>query len=165
MPQWVDALTLWLLVVNLGITFGAGIYEARINVPQWLRGRRPGEGRRWNREVAAEANVGPRFWAYFSTVPLTILTPVSLIRALMAHPPLKGWWLGASLIALFERLLTFGYFVPTLLRLLRNVIRPQSSATVKAVQWAHLAIVRHAAILLAWLAALKAFATFYRTGG
>ena len=27
---------LWLFVVNLGVVFGAGIYEARISVPRWV---------------------------------------------------------------------------------------------------------------------------------
>ena len=27
---------LWLFVINLGIAFGAGLYESRITVPQWL---------------------------------------------------------------------------------------------------------------------------------
>lgn len=27
---------LWLFVINLGIAFGAGLYESRTTVPQWL---------------------------------------------------------------------------------------------------------------------------------
>lgn len=26
---------LWLFVINLGIAFGAGLYEARVVIPQW----------------------------------------------------------------------------------------------------------------------------------
>jgi hypothetical protein len=26
---------LWLLVINLGVAFGAGIYEARVMIPAW----------------------------------------------------------------------------------------------------------------------------------
>lgn len=36
---------LWLFVLNLGIAFGAGLYEARISVARWLgppQGPRPG---------------------------------------------------------------------------------------------------------------------------
>lgn len=38
---------LWLFILNLGIAFGAGLYESRIAVPQWLSGT-PEAGYRWN---------------------------------------------------------------------------------------------------------------------
>ena len=44
----VVSILLWLFVINLGIAFGAGLYESRIAVPQWLTtpgGRRPMERR------------------------------------------------------------------------------------------------------------------------
>jgi hypothetical protein len=28
---------LWLFVINLGVAFGAGIYESRVVIPQWVR--------------------------------------------------------------------------------------------------------------------------------
>jgi len=36
MGECVTKIALWLFVINLGITFGAGLYEARIEFPQWL---------------------------------------------------------------------------------------------------------------------------------
>lgn len=36
---------LWLFVINLGIAVGAGLYESRIAVPQWLSLRAPLECR------------------------------------------------------------------------------------------------------------------------
>lgn len=33
---WIARTLLWLFVINLGIAFGAGFYEARIVFPQWL---------------------------------------------------------------------------------------------------------------------------------
>lgn len=73
MPNFIVHAVLWLLVINLGIAFGAGLYESRITVPQWLSFA-PGSGYRWNPAAAAAANVGLRFWAYVTTVPLTLLT-------------------------------------------------------------------------------------------
>jgi hypothetical protein len=35
MRQYVPKVLLWLFVVNLGIAFGAGIYESRVVIPQW----------------------------------------------------------------------------------------------------------------------------------
>jgi hypothetical protein len=42
---------LWLFVINLGIAFGAGLYESRITVPQWLTFSQD-SGYHWNAEVA-----------------------------------------------------------------------------------------------------------------
>jgi hypothetical protein len=36
MAQSVTEILLWLFVMNLGIVCGAGIYEARIVIPQWV---------------------------------------------------------------------------------------------------------------------------------
>jgi len=73
-------LILSLFVINLGIAFGAGLYESRIIVPQWLSFS-PGSGYRWNAEVARQANVGIRFWVYVTTVPLTLLFLASFVAA------------------------------------------------------------------------------------
>jgi hypothetical protein len=36
MQQYVPEIVLWLFVINLGIAFGAGLYEKRIILPQWF---------------------------------------------------------------------------------------------------------------------------------
>ena len=53
-PHIADVL-LWLFVINLGVTFGAGLYESRVAVPQWLP-YSPGSGYRWDAAAAREAN-------------------------------------------------------------------------------------------------------------
>jgi hypothetical protein len=71
---------LWLFVINLGIVLGAGLYEARIEFPQWLVYSAE-SGYRWDAEAARHANTGLRFWVYVTTVPLTLLTLANLIAA------------------------------------------------------------------------------------
>jgi hypothetical protein len=51
MAESVARIVLWLFVINLGIAFGAGLYEGRIVVPQWLSAT-PDSGYRWNAGVA-----------------------------------------------------------------------------------------------------------------
>ena len=53
--------------------------------------------------------------------------------------------------------MTFVYFIPTTLKLMANETLPKSEPVATAVQWVHLGYMRHAAILVAWLTALKAF--------
>lgn len=155
---------LWLFVINLGIAFGAGLYETRITVPQWLSFT-PGSGFRWNPAAAREANVGLRFWVYITTVPLTLLTLASLVGAWGSPEPVRSWWLGAAGAALVDRILTFGYFIPTMVKLMRGEPGPESAAAAKAQQWVRLGYLRHAATLIAWLGALEAFGLTYRSGG
>jgi hypothetical protein len=155
---------LWLYILNLGIAFGAGLYESRITVPQWLS-RTPEGGYRWNPAAAAEADVGLRFWSFVTTIPLTLLTLASLVLLWGAPEPARRWWLISVVAALVDRALTFLYFIPTMIRLMRGDVRPESVAVAKARQWVRLGYVRHAATLIAWLAALQAFALIQRYGG
>ncbi len=146
---------LWLFVLNLGIAFGAGLYEGRIVLANWLTSSPDGR-RHWNADAARRDDTGLRFWAFVTTGPLTLLTLANLVVAWQAAGPVRGWWLAAGVAALVDRVFTFAYFIPTMIGLLRATDSPESVAT--AVRWAKLNHVRHAILLTAWLAALKAFA-------
>jgi hypothetical protein len=151
---------LWLFVIFLGITFGAGIYEERITVPRWLSSSE-GSGRHWNADAARCDDTGRRFWAFVTTMPLTLLTLASLTVAWRVPSPLRDWWLAAAIFALGDRIFTFSYFIPTMLRLMRAADSAES--VMKASQWVNLSYVRLALALAAWLAALKAFSLLYLT--
>src|SRR4029453_13386723 len=103
-----SALLLSLFIINLGIALGAGMYESRIVVPQWLNRSSDG-GTQWNAAAAVAANVGLRFWVYVTTVPLTLLTFANLFAALQAVGPARNWWLVAVVAAALDRASTFGY--------------------------------------------------------
>jgi len=126
MSRATSAILLWLFVINLGVTFGAGIYEHRIVVSRWLK--TPGNATAsWNADAARQDDTGRRFWAFVSTMPLTLLTLISLYAAWRADGPVRFWWLSAALAALADRLFTFSYFIPTMVRLMAV---PDSSESV-----------------------------------
>jgi hypothetical protein len=154
MSESLSRVFLWLFVINLGIAFGAGLYEGRIVLSQWI-GSSPDSVLHWNAEAARRDDTGLRFWAFVTTVPLTLLTLANLIAAWRAVGPVRGWWLAAGVAALADRVFTFSYFIPTMVGLMRAPDSSESVAT--AVRWANLNYVRHAIVLAAWLAALKAF--------
>jgi hypothetical protein len=52
---------LWLLVINLGIAFGAGLYESRIVTSEWLSSSE--SVLRWNAEAARRNNTGKGWFA------------------------------------------------------------------------------------------------------
>lgn len=159
--SWQKSL-LWLLVLNLAIALGAGLYEHRIVFADWLVPE-AGAGYRWLAEVAVQDDTGRRFWAFVTTGPLTLLTLASLVAAWRSKGAWRGWWLGASTAALADRLVTFGYFIPTMMRLMASPDSPQAVST--ALQWASFNYGRHALLAIALLATLKAFAVFYQERG
>ena len=162
MPGTLSTTLLWLFVINLGIAFGAGLYEHRIVVPQWISASQA-SGSHWNADAARRDDAGRRFWAFVTTLPLTLLTLANLLVAWRAAGPERGWWLAAGLAALADRMLTFSYFIPTMVGLMRAADSPSSVAM--AMRWWNLNYVRHAIVLVAWLAALQAFALFYHRHG
>jgi hypothetical protein len=149
------ALVLWLFVINLGIAFGAGLYEHRITAPAWIASS-AGSGLHWDAAAARRDDTGRRFWAFATTIPLTLLTLANLFYAWNASGGVRAWWLAAALAALGDRLFTFAYFIPTMVRLMDAPDSPAAVAT--ATRWLRLNYLRHALVLAAWLAALKTYA-------
>jgi hypothetical protein len=150
-----SSLVLWLFALNLGVVFGAGVYEHRIVLPRWLRAE-PEGGRHWHADAARADDVGRRFWVFVSTLPLTCLTLASLYFAPGASGPAGSWWLTAAWVALAERLATFAYFVPAMVGLMK--VPDSAAAVARARRWSALNHVRHALVLAAWLASLRALA-------
>ena len=59
---------LWLFVINLGIAFGAGLYEHRIVVSRWITSSEysgsQSSGSHWNADAARRDDTGRRFWGF-----------------------------------------------------------------------------------------------------
>jgi Domain of unknown function (DUF1772) len=112
----------------------------------------------WNAEAARQANTGLSFWVFVTTIPLSLLTLANLIAAWWwAHGAIRGWWLGAAVAALADRIFTLSYFVPTMVKLMSDETLSQSEAVAMASRWGQLNQLRHVFVLVAWLLALKAF--------
>jgi hypothetical protein len=146
MSETLVKVLLWLLTINLGIVFGAGLYESRVVVPLWASAppaslRSPDSGR--------------RFWAFVSTIPLTLLTLANLAAAWGAGGPERTWWLRATLVVLVERATTFAFFIPTMLRLQRDSAASEPAVRHAFARWVRLNHLRNLLTLAAWLMALK----------
>lgn len=146
-------IVLWLFVINLGIAFGAGIYEARVVIPQWANI----PSREW-------PNTGLMFWVYVTTVPLTLLTLASLVAAWLTEGSMRSWYLAAVCIVIIERIATFSYFIPTMVRLMGTDAKAEADVKAGLSQWLLMNHGRHVLTLASWLAALKAL-SLSRLGG
>jgi len=140
---------LWLFIIFLGIAFGAGLYESRVVVPMWTSDP-PAS--------LASPDSGRRFWAFVTTGPLTLLTVANLVAALQTQGPARAWWLTAAIVTLVERAATFGYFIPTIIRLQRKPTLTQTAVRTALARWVRLNYVRNTLTLVAWFAALKVLA-------
>src|SRR5215207_10895467 len=146
MRQHVPKVLLWLFVINLGIALGAGLYEQRVVIPQWE-----------NIPPQEWPNTGVLFWAYVTTVPLTLLTLANLVAAWLDRGTRRYWWLAAVAIIVVERIATFSYFIPTMVWLQGTEGLPEAKVQAALSQWLVLDYGRHVLTLAGWLAALKAF--------
>jgi hypothetical protein len=102
-----------------------------------------------------QTDTGLRFWAFVTTLPLSLLTHANLVTALQSQGSRRDWWLAAGAITLVERLGTFAFFIPTAVKLMRADNLPAFTAAKSASLWMRLNHVRNALVLLGWLAALK----------
>jgi hypothetical protein len=146
---------LWLFVVFSGIAVGAGLYELRVNVPRWFAPA-AGSAIRINVDAIRSDDSGRRFWAYVTTVPLTLLTLAGCLVAWSPETARERWWLAGAGVMFVERIGTFGYFIPQLLKLLRPEHLAGERAAQAARAWTRLNYIRAALAFAAWLAALRA---------
>jgi hypothetical protein len=154
MRQYVPKVLLWLFVLNLGIALGAGIYESRVVIPLWE-----------NTPPQTWPNTGLLFWVYVTTVPLTLLTLANLVAAWRDQGTRRYWWLGAVAIIIVERIVTFLYFIPTMLWLMEAEDLSQAEVNAALSQWLLLDYGRHVLTLVGWLAALKVFSLPSKSSG
>jgi hypothetical protein len=156
--HFLSELLLWLFVINLGISFGAGLYEKIIILPMWFT-KFPEIGYRVNVNAMLETDTGRKFWASVNTVPLTLLTLANLIVSLQVTGAKHNWWLAACLLVIIERIGTFSYFIPTALKLMRskNLIEKKASSLISS--WLFLNYFRNAFTLIAWIMALEALSS------
>lgn len=138
---------LWLFVINLGIAFGAGVYEARVVVPSWM-----------NLPRQTWPNTGLLFWVYVTTVPLTLLTLANAAAAWVDDGPRRSWWLAAVAITAVERIATFAYFIPTMVRL-SGAADTDTDVRTGLARWLLVNNGRHVLTFAAWFAALKALSS------
>jgi len=153
---------LWLLVIFTGIAAGAGIYEARVMFPLWLTAT--GDTLVWHASVAANSDPGLKFWAFVTTGPLTLLTLIVIFLAWRTKGEMRKWLLLTAALLVIDRLMTFTYFIPTMVGLMSDSLEPTKAAEI-ARQWGNMNIVRLTIASLAFLAALKTFATHYSALG
>jgi Domain of unknown function (DUF1772) len=149
----VGRFALWLLVLGLGLQTSAGLFETRVLVPLWSSAP-PASVIAYNAQPL-RPDSGRRFWILLTpTVGLICL--VNLVLAWLSRGPARAWWLTAAATGVVVVAATFAYFVPALLWLVRAEEHPAGQVVAKVRWWVRLNWIRVVALVLAWLAALRA---------
>ena len=146
---------LLLYAVMLGTTFGAGLYEARIVIPFWFP-QRPDKSYVADFDNQRKIDSGREFWGMITTGPLSLLTLANLYFAFNSRGAIQIWWLTASLIVLIERIITFSFFVPTLMKLRKNEDFPDREVDSLIFWWVRLNYLRNVSTLIALVFILRA---------
>ncbi len=145
---------LWLLVIFVGIQFGAGWYEKLAIVPMWADVP-PTE----TFDAMAESGMyraGRAFWPFVSPV-VALLAIVNLVLAWRSSTVNRSWWIAAGALMVTYAAASYGYFVPQMLMFQANgdTWSPERVSTFVD-WWTGLNYVRMAIGGAGWLCALRA---------
>jgi len=151
---------LWLFVISLGITLGAGLYETLVVLPLWTSAP-PDSVIAYYQHNAADPqfalNAGFRFWI-FQTPLLGLLAVACLLSGLKTRPEHRKWRIIGTVLTLIVVIFTFVWFVPNLIALHGKSVIAMSPDEVTSLTnwWVGLNWVRVVVVSVGWLAALRA---------
>ena len=146
-------LVLFILFIQLGM--GGGLYEFLVVYPNWTKDVKPDTlvTKLWD---SGQANAGRRFWPLISPA-LTLLSIINIVLAWQNTGPAQAVWMTAALIVFTNRIITFSYFIPTMVRKFEHPEKIETQQLQKAVQlWSTLSPIRILVELAAWGFALWA---------
>lgn len=101
-----------LLVVFVGIQFGAGLYEKSAIVPLWAEVP-PGDAFEANAESGFRT-AGRVFWPFVSPV-VAVLAVANVVAGWKHRGSGRRWWLTGAILMVAYAAFSYGYFVPQML--------------------------------------------------
>jgi hypothetical protein len=146
-------LVLFILFIQFGM--GGGLYESLVIYPRWKKDVRQ-ETLAQKLQDSGQATANRRFWPFISPV-LSLLSIINIVLAWQNTGPARTIWLTASLIIFINRIITFSYFVPTMIRKFEHPEKTEAGQLRRSVQvWTFLSPLRILIELSAWCLALWA---------
>ncbi len=147
------ALLLLILLIQFGM--GGGLYESLVIYPRWKRDVTP-ENLVQKLKDSGQARANRRFWPFISPLQ-ALLAILNLVLAWRYTGNAHTAWLIAALIIVVNRVITFSYFVPTMVRKFERPEGLDAAWLKKAVKlWTSLSPFRIVIEFLAWGTAVYA---------
>jgi hypothetical protein len=110
----ISIIALSLLLLTVALSLGGGLYEVQVIYPNWKHNVHP-ETLRARLESSGQMNAGKRFWPIVSPAQ-GLLSILNIVLACNYTGPAHGYWLAAAIIIFVNRVITFSYFIPEMLR-------------------------------------------------
>src|SRR5579859_7446082 len=142
------AVILLFLTVTLGL--GGGLYEILVIYPGWKHDVHPLTLRARLRS-SGQILAAKRFWPIVS--PAQVLLSVINIVLAWKHPGgAQVYWMAAAVAVFISRVITFGYFIPVMIR---KIMQPETIEAIRlqaiVKQWVALSPIRLVFELFAWI--------------
>jgi hypothetical protein len=144
--------TILLIVFFLTVTLslGGGLFEVLVIYPNW-RHAADADDLLHKLETSGQNNAGKHFWPIVSPAQ-GLLSIVNIIVAWNYTGAAHGYWLAAAVAIFITRVVTFAYFIPTMLN---KIMKPHTveHGRLKGIikQWVNLSPLRLAPELFAWV--------------
>jgi hypothetical protein len=150
------ARTVWLLllVIFVGVQFGAGLYEKLVVVPQWAD--LPGDLVVRGIEASGMKSAGRLFWPFVSPL-VGVLAIVNLVVGWRSRGPSRRWWIAGAALMCAYAIFSYSFFVPQMLMLQASGDSwPASQVESLVSTWTRLNYVRMTIGAAGWFCALRA---------
>ncbi|MGW1739571.1 DUF1772 domain-containing protein [Nocardia sp. NPDC001965] len=106
------SIPLWLLVIFVGVQFGAGWYEKLGVIPQWTDV--PTAQAHQAMTESGFHRAGRAFWPFVSPI-VALLALINLYLAWRTPVAFRRWWIAAAALMACYSLSSYAYFVPQML--------------------------------------------------
>ena len=147
-------LAVWLLVIFVGVQFGAGLYEKQAIVPLWADV--PPDQVLDQMRASGMWTAGRAFWPFVSPA-VAVLAVVNLVLAWRSSATYRRWWLAAAAPLGAYATFSYGYFVPQMLMLQSSGGAWPAERVASLVDWwTGLNYLRMVIGAAGWLCALRA---------
>ena len=153
--QQIGYLFLWLLLFVTAIQFGAGVYERLIVIPQWSETPQPATLGA-SLQASGHTVSAHRFWPFVSPV-VFVLALANCVLAWRHRGPARTWWLSGALSFTVISIVTYAYFVPTMLSLMHDAASyTEAELRTTVEKWVALSSGRSLLAIPAWAACARA---------
>jgi hypothetical protein len=146
----ITTIAIVLLFLSVTLSMGGGLYEVLVIYPGWKHDVDP-HTLRGKLQSSGQILAAKRFWPLVSPAQV-LLSLINIVLAWNHGGAAHGYWLTASVAVFIGRVITFGYFIPVMIRKImepETIEKTRLQAIVK--RWIALSPFRLVVELFAWI--------------
>jgi hypothetical protein len=117
----ITTIAIVLLFLSVSLSIGGGLYEVLVVYPGWRHDVDP-LTLRAKLQSSGQILAAKRFWPIVSPAQV-LLSLVNIVLAWNHTGEGRAYWLAAGLAVFISRLITFGYFIPVMIR---KIMQPET---------------------------------------